>query len=59
MQPAALHHGSVIAHTFADLLSKNLWGFWSLFLRQSVRNHHRKLYKVGGGCYNKLNAVYP
>lgn len=39
------NYGSVIAHTFADLLSKNLWGFWSLFLRQAVRNHHRKLYK--------------
>mmetsp|Transcript_2521 Transcript_2521/g.3956 ORF Transcript_2521/g.3956 Transcript_2521/m.3956 type:complete len:609 (+) Transcript_2521:240-2066(+) len=37
--------GSVIAHTFADLISKNLWGFWSLFLRQAVRDHHRNLYK--------------
>lgn len=39
------NYGSVIAHTFADLLSKNLWGFWSLFLRQAVRDHHRRLYK--------------
>ena len=37
--------GSLIGHTFADLLSKNLWGIWSLLLREAVRNHHRKLWK--------------
>eukprot|EP00227_Mantoniella_beaufortii_P012566 CAMPEP_0197575022 /NCGR_PEP_ID=MMETSP1326-20131121/568_1 /TAXON_ID=1155430 /ORGANISM="Genus nov. species nov., Strain RCC2288" /LENGTH=417 /DNA_ID=CAMNT_0043137715 /DNA_START=248 /DNA_END=1498 /DNA_ORIENTATION=- len=37
--------GSVIGHTFADLLSKNLWGIWSVFLREAVRAHHRKLWK--------------
>lgn len=37
--------GSVIAHTFADLFSKNLWGLYSVYLRIQVRAHHRKLYK--------------
>jgi bacteriorhodopsin len=40
--------GSLIGHTFADLLSKNLWGIWSLLLREAVRNHHRKLWKEAG-----------
>jgi bacteriorhodopsin len=29
--------GSIIAHTFADLLSKNLWGLLAHHLRNKVR----------------------
>lgn len=30
-------YGSIIAHTFADLLSKNLWGLLAHHLRNKVR----------------------
>jgi len=43
--------GSIIAHTFADLLSKNLWGLLAHHLRNKVCGYSAKVVPEGEQCW--------